>query len=759
MKKISLLLILFVTRVASGETVIFSDKFSNINSWNNTDLTGGNPAAGIWKMLNGSTDTLVWFQSYAINAAKTDYLNDGLPENGALSLKNALNCSSYSKVFIDFESIFQYPTGGNTTPNTSGRGYLEVSTDNSSWTKALTLSANEAIIRRLDISQWAANQATFYVRFRYESDFSGYWQLNNLKIYNPDKTNLGILAITSAVERIADNIQFIDYYLYNYGSDTVKSATLDFKENPSATASTVSEASLNIPPLSGKSISSSLTWMCPKGIYKNNLTVKTVNGVTNSNTTYTSASRLAIAYGDVTKVRVPLFEIFTSSTCPPCKPGNENLHSIIDTKDSGEFNVLKFQQDFPGTGDPYATIETVNRRGFYDINSIPRMEIDGGWDGNANSFTETEYATATAKKSFFDITGTYTSDTVKKEISVSLDIKPLTNLFTGEFRVHYAVAERITTKNKKTNGETSFTQVVKKMLPDENGTLLENVSSNLMTANLTSKHSIIYSQKGSYRLPADGTSGNRINLSLGNTVENFNNLYVVAWIESQTEGMVLQSARLTKSSSGSGGTLAVTDSVFKSVDSNASLTALNMEVTKQMKLTTGKQYTWFITNTTIPSNWSLVSICDKFDCFYPPITGKHKFTAEADSTKNFIKVDIKHNKYTGYGYVVINLYDSLDSAASVKTTKYSLLVKKGSGGTGAITMVEDAQDFYYSDNKLYFTGSNKPVNYNVMSLDGKVIVSNKIEGTTEQIPTLPKGIYLIEVEFKNSKPQILKAEF
>ncbi len=765
MKKISLFVFLLFTGIAFGETVIFSDKFSNISNWNNTDLTGVNATNGIWKMLNGSTDTVVWFQSYAINAAQTDYVNDILPENGALSLKNPLNCSSFSKVYLDFESIFQYPTGGTTTPNKLGRGYVEISTNNTTWTSVLTLSADEAIVRRLDISSWAASQSTVYVRFRYQSNFSGYWQLNNLKIYNPDQVNVGVFNVsTNPTVRVQNGIQMLGFVLYNYGSDTVKNVSLEFKPDAASTAEALNLA-VTIPPLSSVTKNEGLNWSCPDpGIFKTTLTIKNVNGTTNNNTLNTNFSKLAIVYGGTNLIpRKPLFEVFTSSTCPPCKPGNATLHSIIDTKDSTEFNVLKFQQDFPGTGDPYATDELVARRGYYGINSIPRMEIDGEWDGNANSFTEALYGQAVATQSFIDLKGTFFPDTTKKEISVSLDIKPLTKLFTGEFRVHYAVVERTTTKNKKTNGETHFDQVVKKMLPNQNGTLLENVSASLMNANSTFKHSITYSQKGSYRLPADGTSANRINVAIGNTTENFNNLYVVAWVESLTEGLVLQSVRLTKSATAGGGgsgTLSVSDSAFKSVDSNASLTVSNTEVSKNKKLTAGKEYSWVITNTSLPSYWSMLSVCDKFDCYFSPIAGAKKFTADADSTKNFLKIDIQHNKKTGYGYVVLAVYDKLDSAASVKTTKFSLLVKKGTGGTGSVSKVEDAKDFYFADNRLYFTSDVLPVKFNIVTIDGKQIYTQFVTNDTENInANIAKGVYFIEVEYTNKTSQILKVQF
>ncbi|MFN9951549.1 MAG: hypothetical protein ACK55I_00485, partial [bacterium] len=50
--------------------------------------------------------------------------------------------------------------------------------------------------------------------------------------------------------------------------------------------------------------------------------------------------------------RKVLHEVFSSSTCPPCRPGNVALAAIFDAR-PGTQCVLKYQCDFPGTGDPY----------------------------------------------------------------------------------------------------------------------------------------------------------------------------------------------------------------------------------------------------------------------------------------------------------------------------------------------------------------------------------------------------------------------
>merc|ERR1711974_64907 len=97
-------------------------------------------------------------------------------------------------------------------------------------------------------------------------------------------------------------------------------------------------------------------------------------------------------------------------TCAPCRPGNENYHSIVDNLDKDSYVSIKYQQNFPGTGDPYATAESIARRGYYSINSIPRMEANGGWDQNATSFTNNLHNQFSELPAVATMDGEYTVD-------------------------------------------------------------------------------------------------------------------------------------------------------------------------------------------------------------------------------------------------------------------------------------------------------------------------------------------------------------
>ena len=260
-----------------------------------------------------------------------------------------------------------------------------------------------------------------------------------------------------------------------------------------------------------------------------------VNGIVDASATDNTANRSVVVYTNGVK-RKPLYEVFTGSTCPPCTPGNANFHSIVDTADASSFVQIKYQQDFPGTGDPYATNETVNRRGtYYAINSIPRMEINGEWDGNANSFTPAIHNEANTIPATFELNPTCYMDAVDSMFYVTLKYKALNTVTANQYKAYAVICESITKNNAKTNGETEFYYVVKKMIPDQNGTTLTTA-----TLNVFDSLNVKYDLNGPYKLALDGTAANRINLATNHSIENFNNLYLVTWLQHTSTKIVVQ---------------------------------------------------------------------------------------------------------------------------------------------------------------------------------------------------------------------------
>ncbi len=243
--------------------------------------------------------------------------------------------------------------------------------------------------------------------------------------------------------------------------------------------------------------------------------------------------------------RVPLFEIFTSATCPPCNPANSHYEGIVAGKPRQEFVCVKYQLPAPGAGDPYTTNDGYNKAVYYGVTSIPWMQIDGGWSKNAALFTSGLYDQSRAVPAQFKLSGTYAVDVNTKEVTVNINYTPLdTAVLKKGARLYVAIIENNTAKNKKSNGETEFFNVVKKMLPSNAGTSLTGLEANVeKTFNTT------FTFKGEYRLPKDGQPANRIKDASEHSVEDFANLRVVAWVQASNKE-VYQAANLTSNTTG-----------------------------------------------------------------------------------------------------------------------------------------------------------------------------------------------------------------
>ncbi len=232
-------------------------------------------------------------------------------------------------------------------------------------------------------------------------------------------------------------------------------------------------------------------------------------------------------------LRKSLHEIFSSSTCGPCAPGNANYKKVVGARDNNLFSSIKYQQDFPGTGDPYSTTESVARRNFYAINSIPRMEVDGKWDQNASSFTDAVFNQFQALPAEISIDATY--KVFGKTVTADIKLKSAINITGDNHVLHVAIIEGKTTANLKSNGEREFLHVLKKMVPNQNGSVLTGG----LALGVEKSYTLAYEFPGNYRLAPDGA--NPINLAIEHSVEGFDDLEVIVFVQNKTTKAVVQS--------------------------------------------------------------------------------------------------------------------------------------------------------------------------------------------------------------------------
>ncbi|NOT38468.1 MAG: hypothetical protein HOP11_13935 [Saprospiraceae bacterium] len=349
---------------------------------------------------------------------------------------------------------------------------------------------------------------------------------------NQGKYDVTVTDIITSPYQVAGNI-LVTAIFRNLGTTPITSLRMNYLgDNVAATGDV--KSGLNIPKFGYDTISHIVAWNINSGSHNLDVFADNLNGSNADENPVDDQKRKKIFAMVRLEPRVPLFEVYSSSTCAPCRPANERFLSITENKNPDDFVSIKFQQNFPGTGDPYATTEAVNRRGYYFISSIPRLEIDGGWDKNGSSFSEELFSAASQIPAFYTLDGTYKIE--DKKVTANVNYSPLFDA--AGARLYVAILEKITYANVASNQETEFHHVMKKMIPNEQGTVLPTVP-----ALTTRSNAFSYTFNGEYRLPPDGQTANIINHQIEHSVEDFKNLYVVAWVQG-SDKQVFQAANL-----------------------------------------------------------------------------------------------------------------------------------------------------------------------------------------------------------------------
>lgn len=261
-----------------------------------------------------------------------------------------------------------------------------------------------------------------------------------------------------------------------------------------------------------------------------------------------------VAYDQIVP-RVVLHEGFTASTCSPCKAGNANLSRIFNTLGSEDYVCIKYQMNWPNPGDPYFTTEAQTRRTYYGISSVPSLKVDGSGEEFGNdprNYNINIFRAKAEVPAFVDMKATFTYNG-EKSYKIDLEINPLYSYPKGHV-LFVALVERethnnrhpqavsLTNKQLYTQGwDTVWHHVMKKMVSSTSGdaiTLEKGTS-------VTKTYEYVF--PGSYRLPTSASSP--INIRTEHSVENFNNIYAVYWIQNTSTKEILQAGKVGAASS------------------------------------------------------------------------------------------------------------------------------------------------------------------------------------------------------------------
>jgi hypothetical protein len=175
--------------------------------------------------------------------------------------------------------------------------------------------------------------------------------------------------------------------------------------------------------------------------------------------------------------RLVVFEQFTQASCPPCATANPPLNVMLNAN-STKVVSIKYQTSWPGVDPMNAQnpTEVADRVTYYGVNGVPDGYLDGGlgFSGQPSSMNVGQINTRYAVPAGFDMTATHSFSPNYDFLNVTVTITASQAMNSGSFTAHVAVIERdiYFTSAPGSNGEKHFEGVMRKMLPDAQGTSL-----------------------------------------------------------------------------------------------------------------------------------------------------------------------------------------------------------------------------------------------------------------------------------------------
>jgi len=187
-------------------------------------------------------------------------------------------------------------------------------------------------------------------------------------------------------------------------------------------------------------------------------------------------------YTQAQSVRMVLIEEATNASCGPCASQNPAFDILLN-QNRDKLTAIKYHWYFPGY-DPmhnHNTVENNARVAYYGINGVPTAAIDGdipngptfSYPGGPHGYTQALIDEYAATPSPFNISLSHRISDDEDSIYIDMMIEA-TQAIGGNLLAHMVVVEKEINfaSAPGSNGEKKFLDVMKKMVPDEDGTPL-----------------------------------------------------------------------------------------------------------------------------------------------------------------------------------------------------------------------------------------------------------------------------------------------
>ncbi|NQW41745.1 MAG: Omp28-related outer membrane protein, partial [Cryomorphaceae bacterium] len=176
-----------------------------------------------------------------------------------------------------------------------------------------------------------------------------------------------------------------------------------------------------------------------------------------------------------------LVEHFTQASCGPCASQNPALKTLLDAN-ATKVVALKYQTSWPGVDPMNAAnpTEAAARVQYYNVTGVPNSVMDGSGPGSPGTIVTTStinnrYNTAAPLNLSASHQWTAGYDSIQIGVFVAnAGTATVASGASGSLKLHVAVIEEEVNYPSApgSNGETTFYQVMRKMVPDASGTTM-----------------------------------------------------------------------------------------------------------------------------------------------------------------------------------------------------------------------------------------------------------------------------------------------
>lgn len=519
MKKLYLLItMVLVTGVSFGQTMLTEDFGGGSfppSGWT-IDAQAGNWSANDGATAGGVAPEAHFTWSPQFNGT-TRLIS---PEIDATGMENMM--VSFKHAISHYDASYQI---GVATRSAGGDW-------NTAWSQTITSSQDaQTISVELDTDDAGAADFQFCLYFQGNSYNINDWYIDDIELFNAFDLDMQMNAITTPTYVAQGDVE-VTGTLLNKGATEITSFDVNYTYNGTDTYTT-SFTGESIDPLEQFNFTCDDLWSATPGSYDLTVSVTNVNGGEDDNPDNNELTK-PVSVATQSVQRAPLYEEFTSSTCGPCAGFNENTFNPFIEEHGDEIVLVKYQMDWPGSGDPYYTEEGGVRRGYYGVSYVPDLYAGGVQRSTDDAGVNGAFDELMAKPAFMDVSGNFNIDVTV--ISGTVNIDPY--ISAEDLTLHIIVIEHETTGNVGSNGETEFHNVMMKMIPDANGAPVDFTAGELFSTDFEQDLS-------------------------GTNVEEYDDLTVVVFVQNDENKEVMQAAYAEE---GAGAPLSTVNVVDGSVD-------------------------------------------------------------------------------------------------------------------------------------------------------------------------------------------------